>query len=276
MKCTLCGNEIAEGQRFCSSCGAPVQQNVVQPQQPIQPMGGFVQPQQPMQQAGGFVQPQQPMQQAGGFVQPQQQAGGFVHPQQPMQQAGGYTQPQQPMGGYAQPPKKQIQFGNNSFVNYILGDVMNIAKLLGAFLICLTPFLTWCRAKFWGESESRNMFGLHEECGVMVFFGIMLLLIGLVLIAWEISFLVPQIEQIKSKIAGIPYIELILVGIALLFVILALANGDINDAIKLVKDWGGKAGHGAGPVFGFIGIILAAGPRVLDILKINLHYSLKK
>jgi hypothetical protein len=107
-------------------------------------------------------------------------------------------------------------------------------------------------------------------------YAIVILLVGLVLIAWEVADYIPKVSEFKAKAAAIPYIELILIAVVLLCVILALVNGDLNDVLKDIKDYGGKASHGAGPVWAFIGIILAAAPRILDILKIDFHFSIKK
>ena len=271
MNCSVCGAMIPDGQSNCPNCGAMVQSMG----QPVQPMGGYQQPVQPM---GGYQQPVQPM---GGYQQQNmgQPMGGYQ--QQNMgQPMGGYQQPNmgQPMGGYQQQNMNSPMGGANmgGFVNSLKGDIMKIVSLVGALFIMLTPFFTWFKFKmsFWGytEKDSANMFGLaggdYDKKSFAVF-GIILLLIGLALILWEIAEFIPAVAQIKAKIASIPYIDLILIAVALVFIIIALANGDVNDAIKSAKEIG-SGGHGMGPVIGFIGVIAAAAPRVLKMANINI------
>ncbi|MBO5387709.1 MAG: hypothetical protein J6A59_06150 [Lachnospiraceae bacterium] len=266
MNCSICGAQIPDGQPNCPNCGAMVQQA-----QPVQPMGGYqqpVQPMQPMQPMGGYQQPVQPM--------GQQPMGGYQQPmgQQPM---GGYQQPmgQQPMGGYQQ-PMGQAQMGGginpNAIVGALKGDLMKLVGLVGAFLIFLTPFFTWLKMEMWGEKESGNFFDIADldDCGIFTLLGILLLIVGLAIMFWDLADYAPAFANIKAKVAMIPYFDIILCGVALLIVIIALAHGDLNDYIELVEDWGGEASRGFGPVIGFIGVIAAAAPRVLNILGIKI------
>lgn len=285
MNCSLCGAVIPEGQTVCPNCGSPVQP-MGGYQQPVQPMGGYQQPVQPM---GGYQQQAQPM---GGYQQQAQPMGGYQQPmggyQQPM---GGYQQPmggyQQPMGGYQQP----MGGGFNGLINAFKADVMKLVGLIGALLIFLTPLFNWVslKMKYDGESEKEhmNMFGIagDGDVGVFAFFGIMLMLIGIILFVWEIADYFAPIANIKMNVVAklgpnTIYVELGLIALALLFVILGLANGEVNDVIEMGKDtidmlkeWydgvKGHCNHGLGPVVGFIGVIAAAAPRVLAMLHIN-------
>ncbi len=280
MNCSICGAQIPDGQPNCPNCGAMVQQaQPVQPmggyQQPIQPMGGYQQPVQPMGQApmGGYQQPVQPMQPMGGYQQPmgQAQMNGY---QQPMGQApmGGYQQPmgQAPMGGYQQPMGGGIN--PNAIVGALKGDVMKLVGLIGAFLIFLTPFFTWLKLEVWGDKESGNFFKIADldDCGVFGFLGVLLLIVGLAIMFWDLADYAPAFANIKAKVAVIPYIDIILCGIALIIMIIALAHGDLNDHIELVEDFGGEASRGIGPVIGILAVLAAAAPRVLNILGIKI------
>ncbi len=280
MNCSVCGTMIPVGQNICPNCGNPVQQAGGY-QQPVQPMGGYQQPVQPM---GGYQQPQQ----MGGYQQPQQQMGGYQQPQQPMggyqQPMGGYQQPmggyQQPMGGYQQP----MGGGFNAFLATLKTDVMMIIRLVGALFLFIAPFFSWfaLKIKYDGDSEKEtaNMFKLagDGDIGVYAFFAIMLFVLAIVLVVWEIADYIPALANIKYKMQMVPYVDLIIVAVALLFVILAATNGmkgnlkDFKESLKLYKDWydaKGYCNHGVGPIIGFIGVACAAVPRILAMLHIN-------
>ena len=275
MNCSLCGAVIPDGQSVCPSCG-----NQIQPmggyQQPVQPMGGYQQPVQPM---GGYQQPVQPM---GGYQQPVQPMGGYQQQAQPMggyqQQAqpmGGYQQPVQPMGGYQQ--AQPMGGGFNAYLNGLLANGMRMLGLIGAILLFITPLLPWASMKLWSNKETTNMFGIGKDFGIFTFFAIMFMLISVVLILSDIAEMIPAVANLKMKLGSyIVYIECGLLVLALLFIILGLVNGDVNDVLEYVEDWGGKASHGSGPVFGFIAVILAALPRVLNILHINVNFGIKR
>ena len=103
--CPNCGNELAEGARFCGACGQAMTVLPAQGQQSAQPVQQQVyqQPQQ-MQQEQVYQQPQQMqqpyMQQAQPFAQPQPQQ---MQQQPYMQQAQPYAQqPQQMQQPYMQ------------------------------------------------------------------------------------------------------------------------------------------------------------------------------
>ena len=289
MNCSVCGTMIPVGQNTCPNCGNPVQQ-AGGAQQPVQPMGGY---QQPQQQMGGYQQPQQQM---GGYQQPQQQMGGYQQPQQQMggyqQPMGGYQQPmggyQQPMGGYQQPMggyQQPMGGGFNAFLATLKTDVMMIIRLVGALLLFIAPFFSWFafKVKFDGDSEKEtaNMFKLagDGDIGIYAFFAIMFFVLAIVLVVWEIADYIPALANIKYKMQMVPYVDLIIVAVALLFVILAATNGmdgnmkDFKDTLKMYKDWydgvKGYCNHGVGPIIGFLGIAGAAVPRILAMLNIN-------
>ena len=96
MICSNCGNEIADGVKFCPNCGNPVTGDVVQPApmpapEPIrqQSSDSYVQPPQPEQQSSdSYVQPPQGYQAPQGYVQPPQGQG------YQQQQYTPYDQPQ--------------------------------------------------------------------------------------------------------------------------------------------------------------------------------------
>ena len=315
MNCTMCGAIIPTGQTNCPMCGAPVlaeqpansQQAApapqsmgqpVQPQmgyqqpmgQPVQPQMGYQQPQgQPVQPQMGYQQPQgQPVQPQMGYQQPQGQPQmGYQQPMgQPVQPQMGYQQPQgqpqmgyqQPQGGYYQPRSNGANMfgaGVNGYLGYLKSDVMNIAKIVGAFLMFLATLIPWAHAKAYGTTESWNLF---KAGGFNRVIGILLLLISLVLIAWEIADYIPvaQIANVKAKLQAIPFFEIILLGVAFIFIVIATVRygyaHDSGTTVNFVelKDWGIKVGISAGCIFAYLGVIAAAAPRVLDKLGIKI------
>ena len=277
MNCTMCGAIIPTGQTNCPMCGAPVlaeqpansQQAAPAPQamdaQPVQPQMGYQQPMgQPVQPQMGYQQPMgQPVQPQMGYQQPQGQ------PQM------GYQQPQ---GGYYQPRSNGANMfgaGVNGYLGYLKSDVMNIAKIVGAFLMFLATLIPWAHAKAYGTTESWNLF---KAGGFNRVIGILLLLISLVLIAWEIAdyIPVPQITNVKAKLQAIPFFEIILLGVAFIFIVIATVRygyaHDSGTTVNFVelKDWGIKVGISAGCIFAYLGVIAAAAPRVLDKLGIKI------
>ena len=290
MNCTICGAIVPDGQTNCPMCGAPIQADKpadnVQPQQSVNAQMGYQQPiGQPAQPQMGYQQPMgQPVQPQMGYQQPMGQPAqpqmGYQQPMgQPVQPQMGY---QQPMGGYYQPQSG----GMNAFINNLKGDYMMIARLAGAFLLLIAPLFHWFsfKLKYDGSTEKHtaNMFKLAGDGGIGAygFFAAMFILLGLVLIAWEIADYIPALANIKEKMKVVPYVDLIIIAVALLFVILAATNGmkgnmkDAKDSIKLIKEWGdgvkGHCNHGVGPIIGFIAVIAAAAPRVLDKLGIKI------
>ena len=205
----------------------------------------------------------------GNQIQPM---GGYQQPVQPM---GGYQQPVQPMGGYQQ--AQPMGGGFNAYLNGLLANGMRMLGLIGAILLFITPLLPWASMKLWSNKETTNMFGIGKDFGIFTFFAIMFMLISVVLILSDIAEMIPAVANLKMKLGSyIVYIECGLLVLALLFIILGLVNGDVNDVLEYVEDWGGKASHGSGPVFGFIAVILAALPRVLNILHINVNFGIKR
>ena len=101
----------------------------------------------------------------------------------------------------------------------------------------------------------------NVEKGIYTFTGILLLLAAVFFILWQCSEFIPAVENIKNDIK-IPFLEIMVAAVVLLFVILCFINGDVRDVIKLCKSVGGKAGHGFGPLCAFIGLIASAVPAV--------------
>ena len=246
MNCTVCGAMIPDGSAVCPVCGA----NLAQPQQP---MTGYQQPmgQQPM---GGYPQTgygQQPM---TGYQQPM---GGY--------QQTGYGQ--QPMGGFGSP------VAAGSIGDIIKQEPMRIAGIVGGALLLINPFFPWLKVSMMGQSESDFLF----QMGAMnVLFGLILMALGAAIIVMNIAEGIPALNSIKQKINGNGLMDLILPAAALVIVILLLLlsfawgkeEGEkLKDMVDLVKAWGGKASHGAGPVFGIIASLVAAVPGVFKMIK---------
>jgi len=175
--------------------------------------------------------------------------------------------------------------GFNAFLATLKTDVMMIIRLVGALLLFIAPFFSWFafKVKFDGDSEKEtaNMFKLagDGDIGIYAFFAIMFFVLAIVLVVWEIADYIPALANIKYKMQMVPYVDLIIVAVALLFVILAATNGmdgnmkDFKDTLKMYKDWydgvKGYCNHGVGPIIGFLGIAGAAVPRILAMLNIN-------
>ena len=217
MNCTMCGAIIPTGQTNCPMCGAPVQaEQPADNAQPVQPQMGY----------------QQPM---GQPVQPQM----------------GYQQPQQPMGGYYQPRSNNAAAfgaGINGYLGYVKENPMNILKIVGAFFVFLATLIPWAHATYWGVTEHWNLF---KAGGFNRFIAIIVLLLSLVLIAWEVAdFIpVPQIANVKAKLQAIPYFEFILLGVIFVFVLIAtIRHGYAHSDGTTVnfREYGIKVGLSAG------------------------------
>jgi len=207
---------------------------------------------------------------------------------QPM---GGYQQPMmgQPMGGYQQPMMGQPMMGGGmgGFVNSLKADTMKLIGFIGAILITIAPFFSWFSYKIKEdgnkESDSLSMFGVggDGDIGIFTFLAILLLISGVVLILWDLADFIPALRNVKASMMSIPYIELILVGVALIAVVIAMLNGDLNDYIDLFDgiiesaekmgkyyDYkvSGSCNHGLGPIVAILGILGAAAPRVKKMM----------
>jgi hypothetical protein len=275
-----------------------------------QPQGGYQQPQGQVygQSQGGYQQPQGQVygQSQGGYQQPQGQVygqpqGGYQQPQGQVygQPQGGYQQPQgqmygQPQGGYQQPYGQPVyqqpqgtgfSFNTGKLVTDLTTNYMKLISLIGALLIFIAPFFHWLSVKvtyeFYGISDSEkmkaNMFAMAGDKngigeGIYVFYAIMFLIIGILLIATALADYIPALGNIKSKVPYVDYIELGLIVLVLLFTILAIANGELRDGLKYIKEAldddyaSGHANRGFGPIVAFLGIIASAFPRVLKLI----------
>ena len=274
MNCTMCGAIIPSGQSSCPMCGAPVQaeqpadhaqmtQQPIQPQQPVSPQMGHQQPMgQPVNPQMGYQQPMgQPVNPQMGYQQPMGQP---VNPQMG-----------QPTGGFYQPKSTGANMfgaGVNGYLGYLKSDPMNIAKIAGAILLFLATLIPWAHATYWGVTEHWNLF---KAGGFNRFIAILVLLLSLVLIAWEVAdFIpVPQISNVKAKLQAIPFFECIILGVIFVFVVIAtIRHGYVHSDGTTVnfKEYGITVGISAGVIFAYLGVIAAAAPRVLDILDIQI------
>ena len=235
MNCTMCGAIIPTGQTNCPMCGAPV----------------------PAEQPETNQQPVQPGQPQMGY-----QAG----PQPGQPQMGYQTNPQP--GGFYQPGGTGA--GINGYFTSLTTNPMNIVKLAGAVLLFIAAFLPWFKASVWGYTESWNLF---KAGGFHVVTAIFLILISLVLIAWEIADYIPQIASVKQELKKVPYVDLIFIGVAFVLVIVATARGAYvhDDGVTMnFKDYGVHVSRIVGCIFAYIAVIAAAVPRVLDLAGIQI------
>jgi hypothetical protein len=181
---------------------------------------------------------------------------------------------QQPQG------VKSSGFNTGRFMSDVKTNYMKLITMVGALLIFIAPFFHWMSIKVsfdsyfsYSETMKANMFamagnknGIGE--GVYAFYGILFLLIGIVLIAIELADYVPVLNDIKQKIPYVQIVELALIAVVLLLTILAMANGNLRDGLKYLKeaihdaDASGHANRGFGPIIAFLGIIASAFPRV--------------
>ena len=205
-----------------------------------------------------------------------QPMGQPVQPQMGYQQpAGQPVQPQQPMGGYYQPRSNNAAAfgaGINGYLGYVKENPMNILKIVGAFFVFLATLIPWAHATYWGVTEHWNLF---KAGGFNRFIAIIVLLLSLVLIAWEVAdFIpVPQIANVKAKLQAIPYFEFILLGVIFVFVLIATIRHGYaySDGTTInFREYGIKVGISAGVIFAYLGVIAAAAPRVLDKLGIKI------
>ena len=239
----------AMGQPMNQAMGQPMNQAMDQPMnqamgQPMNPaMGQPMNPAmgQPMNPAMG-----QPMNPAMG--QPMNPAMG-----QPMNQAMG--QPMNPAMG--QPMNQAMGQPMDSAISQ---SSLKIVGLVGSVLVLLSPFFTWMwRGNGQFIKQTANIFNVEK--GIYTFTGILLLLAAVFFILWQCSEFIPAVENIKNDIK-IPFLEIMVAAVVLLFVILCFINGDVRIDIKFCKSIGEKAGHGFGPLCAFIGLIASAVPAV--------------
>lgn len=210
----------------CSVCGAMI------------PDGQTVCP-----NCGTAVQPvyQQPQQQM--YQQPQQQM--YQQPQQQMYQQPVYQAPQ-PAGG-----------GIGGYFGSFGKNPMLIVKFAAVILLLLAPFFPWVKVSFWGVSESSNLFGL--KMGLTTFCAIMIMLAAAFMLVMELADYVPALGSLKNAVSKIPFFDLILVGVTLIFVLIA--------TIKSTADMMGLGKHAFGCILAWIAVIAAAVPPVMKLIK---------
>ena len=304
--CPVCGAQLAQqpGQtppQQSYEAPRPVTPQPVTPQ-PITPQPVTPQPVQPgfgAQQANYGAQPGYGAQQQG-YGAPQQGYGQPQYSQQMPQQ--GYGQQ-----GYGQQPNygaqgQQYGYGAQGFgtpagmgIGASMAANMTFSKLLqliGAFFIMLSPFFHWLSVKVsaMGMTEKRgiNLFKMASKddgLGKSVFFvyALFILICGILLLAIELADYLPQVQQLKYKMQNLPavgaYIELILVGVVLLFMLLAVFNGEVVDGLKEAREMlkqaksigaSGHANRGLGPWICFIGVICSAVSRVMKLMNKDL------
>ena len=265
MNCPVCGAVVPEGSATCPVCGAQLAQ------QPGQT------PPQQSYEAPLPVTPQP--------VTPQPITPQPVTPQ-PVQPGFGAQQANYGAQGFGVPTGTGI--GASMAANMTFSKLL---QLIGAFFIMISPFFHWLSVKVStsvaGASNnnkmSANMFGMEKSS--FVFFGIIIIFAGAVLLCFELADYFPQLNQVKAKVSAVPYIELIIIGVAIVFALCVFFNDDVSQAIKMCKTElksakelasiagvkvSGHANRGLGPIVFFLGVICAACPRVMKLMNKDL------
>lgn len=222
MFCRNCGENVADGVKFCPKCGNPTG---VQPQE-----------------AAGQVLPQPEAQASQAQPQPEVQTGqaqsqGQPYAAQPQQSAGAY-QPQanrptwQPIPPIKPIPPKPVL---NTMINKILA-------IVAAVLALVSPFLPGLTASAFGMSETGSLVEIYaeEEGGLAVLFiplviGILIFLIlqfvgkpklsaigAFIMTAWVIFFVI-IIKIAVDQYAGYGVSTHFSIGVYLWFVSLIVA-----------------------------------------------------
>ena len=305
MNCPVCGAVIPDGMTACPTCGAVISQPGAQtpPQQqysqPVQPQQPGYDAQQNYGAQPGYGAPQQGYGQPQYTQQPQQGYGqqGYGAQQQPFGQQG-YGVPQQPFGqpgygapqqGYGAQPGLGMGIGASMAANMTFSKLL---QLIGAFFIMISPLFHWLSIKMsafgMSEKEGINLFKMASKDGglgksIFFVYALFILLCGVALLLIELADYLPQVQRMRAQMQSLPkvgaYIELVLVGVVLLFMLLAIFNGEVVDglkqareAIKAAKSMGasGHANRGLGPWICFIGIICSAISRVMKLMNKDL------
>ena len=270
MNCPICGAAVPDGAAVCPTCGAQ-----------ISAQGYQVPPQQFTQTANDQQQysPVQP-----GYVQQPQAGYGAPQPGYGQQPQAGYGAPQP---GYGAPMGMGIGASMAASMTF-----SKLLQLIGAFFIMLSPLFHWLSIKVsaFGMSQKQgiNLFKMASKddgLGKSIFFvyALFILLCGLALLIMELADYLPQVQAMKAKMQSIPqvgaYIELVLVGVVLLFMLLTIFNGEVVDGLKEAREMlkqaksigaSGHANRGIGPWICFIGIICSAVSRVMKLMNKDL------
>ena len=270
MNCPICGAAVPDGAAVCPTCGAQ-----------ISAQGYQVPPQQFAQTANDQQQysPVQP-----GYVQQPQAGYGAPQPGYGQQPQAGYGAPQP---GYGAPMGMGIGASMAASMTF-----SKLLQLIGAFFIMLSPLFHWLSIKVsaFGMSQKQgiNLFKMASKddgLGKSIFFvyALFILLCGLALLIMELADYLPQVQAMKAKMQSIPqvgaYIELVLVGVVLLFMLLTIFNGAVVDGLKEAREMlkqakslgaSGHANRGIGPWICFIGIICSAVSRVMKLMNKDL------
>ncbi|MDO5127095.1 MAG: hypothetical protein Q4D54_05025, partial [Eubacteriales bacterium] len=164
-----------------------------------------------------------------------------------------YQMPQgQPM--YQMP--QMASDGIGGYFSSLTGNIMNLVRAIGALILLISPILPWAKVSFFGMKESANMFKIG---GIEGFFAVMIVFFAVVVVLWDMADHVPALGNIKAKLAGIPFMELILAGVLLLFVLFG--------TIKSTAGTYGLAKKAIGVWIAWIGVVAVAVPGVMKLVK---------
>jgi hypothetical protein len=142
---------------------------------------------------------------------------------------------------------------------------MKLVSILGALLIYHAPLLSWLASGHGKNRYAMNLIDMGKRAyldnAAVTFFGVCFMVIGALLVLFELADYIPALGKIKAAIPSTEIIQVVLLGVALLFWFLAFFNGDVLDAAD-----SSSVNHGVGPIFAMIGIVANAFVRVCNIV----------
>jgi hypothetical protein len=154
-------------------------------------------------------------------------------------------------------------------------DAKKFLGMLGAILLLMSPYLNWYSEKTeYGDEVYREFGNIFQaanvfDAGILKVIGTIVLVIGIILVLWEMGNYVKFIKKIRNIIKEFAWIEVFLAAIALVLLVVAFFNKELVNGISEMKKYldlyesKGYAFHGIGPICGMIGAVLSGFVNVL-------------
>lgn len=164
-----------------------------------------------------------------------------------------------------------------AYKKWLKSDFRNIISLIGAILIGISPFLPWA---FYYIEENRTKesdFGsllfmtkfdlidfLGDKKGVtlMPIFGVIILLVGIILVIWDMAQFAPTLRKLIDKIK-VPAFRIICLLLVVVSTVFARMNKELKGCITYAKeimeetpDVKGTAVYSVGPYVAIAGVVL--------------------